>query len=94
MWHKNNFLFGQLVTLAFSIYHLMSWTILPQYQKFRDLIDTFKMSKNKLTYDRKNNDQIQNLPFFLFLDTFLSTSLGLVYKLKFLSLSRFVSCAI
>lgn len=48
--------------LAFSIHYLIVVTILTQYQKVRDRIDTFERLKTKLTYDVKVEDQICSLP--------------------------------
>lgn len=47
---------------AFSIHHLIVMTILTQYQKVRDQIDTFERLRTKLTYDVKVEDQICSLP--------------------------------
>ena len=47
--------------LEFSIQHLTIRTILTQYQKVKDQIDTFKMSKTKLKNSLKDKDQICHL---------------------------------
>ena len=59
---KNYTLFWLLVTSIFFIYHLTVMTILTQYQKVKDQINTFERLKTKLTYDVKVEDQIYSLP--------------------------------
>ena len=47
---------------TFFIHHLTGMTILTQYQKVRDQIDTFEKLRTKLKYDVNVRDQICNLP--------------------------------
>ena len=61
MCHKNDFLFGLLVTSTFSIHYLMVKTILTQNQNVGNQINTFEELGIKLTYDIKYRDQIHNL---------------------------------
>ena len=55
------FLFWLLTTTIFSIYHLTVWTILTQYQKVRNQIDTIEKLGTKLKYGIKDKDQLYNL---------------------------------
>ena len=54
-------LFWPLATSAFFIHHLKAGTILTQYQKVKDKIDTFEISITKLTFSVKIRDQIYSL---------------------------------
>ena len=50
---KNNMLIWMLAMSAFSMHHLIALTILTQYQKVRDQIDTFERPGTKLTHSLK-----------------------------------------
>ena len=64
---KNHFLFRLLVISVFSINHFTVETILTQYQKVRDQINTIEMLMTKLKYGVKDKDQFYNLPFLIFM---------------------------
>ena len=55
-------IFFILATSIISIHYLTVGTILTQYQKLRDQIDTIERLGIKLKYDIKDKNQLCNLP--------------------------------